>query len=145
MTDYPDSSSQPRAQAAGGVKRSGSSNRGRPLSGARASPSIEQASAGSEQKGSTLGSAGQIAAKNFKGPAHPFPSVDRLVADTRPDEWNNIPLPLVDCIKRILAVCLDLKRQSFENYNDIVANAHTANLIGPACSRDVKDSREESY
>ena len=84
---------------------------------------------------------GPSGVKNFKGPNYPYPSLDVLLAETKPEEWNNIPLPIVDAIKRIMAVCLDLKKTSFENFNDIVQNAHTANLIQPACRREIADLR----
>ena len=43
-----------------------------------------------------------------------------------------------------MAVCLDLKKQCFDNFNEIVQTQHTMNLIQPACSREVKDAREEA-
>ena len=125
MTDYP---TNKRAQTASQTKRSGSgtgTHAPRPLSGVGASPSIDRTS-GSDQK-SAGGTVGNV--KNYKGPNHPFPSVDQLIAETKPEDWNNIPIPLVETIRRIMNVCLDLKKQSFDNFNEIVTNKHEANLI----------------
>ena len=133
MTDYPENK---RAQS--GNKRSGTGTLNRPLSGVGAHSSIDKSSI-SDNKSS---GAGQVAnVKNFKGPNFPFPSIDKLMTETKPEEWNNIPLPVVDTIKRIMSVCIDLKKQTFENFNEIVSNAHTANMIQPACRREVADSR----
>ena len=42
--------------------------------------------------------------KNFKGPNAIFPGIDKFVAKTKPEEWNNIPLPIVETFKDLLGV-----------------------------------------
>ena len=94
MTDYPTRNKKADTSA----KRIGSgtgTHKNRPLSGLRVSPSLHDSSAGSEKNTVTSGG---LNVKNFKGPNHPFPSIDNLIFTTKPEEWNNIPLPIVDTI-----------------------------------------------
>ena len=122
MTDYPPVKKKPLD---GSAKRLGSgtgTHKNRPLSGLRISPSLHN-SEGSEKNAAGLN------VKNFKGPNHSFPSIDNLVATVKPEEWNNIPLPVVDTITQILVCFLDLKKLTHDNWNEIMQTQHTANLI----------------
>ena len=47
---------------------------------------------------------GALTVKNFKGPNAIFPGIDKFVAKTKPEEWNNIPLPIVETFKDLLGV-----------------------------------------
>ena len=71
MTDYPPTKKKPD-QTAKRLGSGGGTHKNRPLSGLRVSPSLHD-STGSEKN--TVGSGG-LNVKHFKGPHHPFPSID---------------------------------------------------------------------
>ena len=46
----------------------------------------------------------------MKGPNAPFMSIDILHSEVKPKEWNNIPVPLVEAVEKIIDCCLEIKK-----------------------------------
>ena len=51
------------------------------------------------------------------------------MAKTKPEEWNNIPLPLVEAIKDVVGVFEAIKKFSHEVWNESVTTQHMMNTV----------------
>lgn len=49
----------------------------------------------------------------MKGPNAPLLPVDVLVKEVVPSKWNNIPVPLVEAVQRLIDCCAEFKRLTF--------------------------------
>ena len=63
---------------------------------------------------------GEEGGMSFKGPHHPFPILDEMMCDILPNRWNNVPLPVVDAVRRILDCLVEVKKEMFINFNNNV-------------------------
>ena len=76
--------------------------------------------------------------RSMKGPNHPFPSIDHLHnIEPGPNEWRNVPLPLVEFSDCVLACMSEIKRQIHECYND------ASKLNRGLCLTDRNSRRED--
>ena len=83
--------------------------------------------------------------KNFKGPNATFPAIDKFVAKTQPDDWNNIPLPICETFKDIVGVFEAIKKFSHDVWNEAMTTQHMMNTVQAQCKQDFKVAREEAY
>ena len=64
----------------------------------------------------------------MKGPNAPLPVVDLFLMEVTPQEWNNIPLPLVRTINHVKDVFSEFKKMFFEQFNDNVSIKKAVNI-----------------
>ena len=79
----------------------------------------------------------------MKGPNAPLLPVDLLMHEVQPETWNNIPLPVIDAIKRIIECCVEFKKLNFEIYNDGINVQRVINLNQGQAFRDCQYLKEE--
>ena len=72
----------------------------------------------------------------MKGPNQPFYSIDHLEMKLEPSKWNNIPLPLVEAFEIIVKCFVDLKKETFSNYNDVIRTQRVVNMNQALAKRD---------
>ena len=53
-----------------------------------------------------------------KGPNAPFPSIDQLVKEIKPDMWNNIPVPVCEAFGQFVNCLVDIKKNIHHNFNE---------------------------
>ena len=79
----------------------------------------------------------------MKGPNAPLPLIDNFCADIEPDDWKNIPRPLVDFINRLKEVIIEFKKLSYESYNDAVQTKKIININQATAYHDTLHAKEE--
>ena len=79
----------------------------------------------------------------MKGPNAPLPFIDFFVSDVHPEEWNNIPLPLVRTVDSIKDVFAEMKKMFFEHYNDNVQIKKAVNINQATAYHDTMHAKEE--
>jgi hypothetical protein len=79
----------------------------------------------------------------MKGPNAPLPVIDLFVNEVTPEEWNNIPLPLVRTVENIKDVFVDMKKLFFEHYNDNVQIKKAVNINQATAYHDTMHAKDE--
>ena len=79
----------------------------------------------------------------MKGPNAPLPVVDLFLMEVTPQEWNNIPLPLVRTINHVKDVFSEFKKMFFEQFNDNVSIKKAVNINQAQSYHDAMHVKEE--
>ena len=82
---------------------------------------------------------------HMKRPNQAFPSIDKLQATLKPKTWNNIPLPLCDAFDQIIKCILDLKTETFSNFNENIRTQRVVNINVGLAKKDNASTKREAH
>ena len=57
--------------------------------------------------------------REMKGPNYPFTTIDQISKFQHPQDWRNVPVPLVEFSVEIIDCLDEIKKKIHQNYNDV--------------------------